>query len=234
MDQIFQIKPTLITCWPMHLDFPLWRQQIHNNRNKFDQVIIVFTNHNVGGDYRSFVREAMKMDSIKFMDNRAVGGEEDWRDIATNLAINKSSGEWILFTEEDFFWKDGFWDLIYKNSRNYECIHVSVQGRMHPCGILIKRSLLKKTCRDFSPIRDVSDHFSRIQNDLEKFNKLEVPQELWYHLGGLSQNMHLMMNGQKVEYYPDEFIQYAKDCLSVTVPMHKDFRLLFENYLWSI
>lgn len=230
MDKVFSIKPDLIVCHPQHLDYPLFRQQIRDNRDRFKKVIVVFTNHNVGRDYRSFVREAMKQDDIDFIDNRAVGGEQDWRNIATNLALSKSNSKWVFFTEQDFFWEDGFWDQVYLNSKSVNYMSVLVQGRVHPCCIIITRSAINKTSKDFSVTKDVSDHFGKIQRDLEGKPCFSIPANLWLHLGGLSQNMHILMNGGTVEYMPEAFMEYVNKCLYVSVPMHEDFINLFKSY----
>ena len=50
------MKPDLIESWPQHLDYPLHRKFIKENRDRFAKVIIVFTAMNAQGDYREFVK----------------------------------------------------------------------------------------------------------------------------------------------------------------------------------
>jgi hypothetical protein len=228
MEQILSIKPDLILVWPKHLDFPYWRQQLHNNRRYFSKVIIVFTNMNTGNDYRDFIHYAMASDDVTFLDNEEVTGDQDWRNVAVNLALKHSDNEWVFFTEQDFFYEKDLLEYV-QNSRTVDsCIGVLVGLRLHPCCIFIKRKLLDSTSLNFSVIKDVSDHFSRIQNDLDEKELIRViPHTMWTHLGGLSQNMHILMNGGKIEYMPKEFAEYVRLCLNVTVPMHLDFIDLF-------
>jgi len=81
----------LICCHPFHLDYPLWREFIKNNRDRFNKVIVVFTDMNVADlDYREFVQTTMKKDKITFMDCLPAEANEDWRNKAINMALTVS------------------------------------------------------------------------------------------------------------------------------------------------
>lgn len=224
------MKPDLIVSWPRHMDYPLWRQVIHEERGRFAKVIVVLTNMNVNKDYSNFIKKAMRVDGITFFMISPAEAEEDWRDMAIKGALKESNAPWIFFTEQDFFWNTGFWECVSEQESKYGYIVGMVGERVHPCCIFLKRNVLNKTSKDFGVIRDVSDHFSRIQNDLANEPRFEIPQDLWFHFGGLSQNMFLLMNGSKELYLPQDFANYVKACQKVTVPMHDDFLKVFNSY----
>jgi hypothetical protein len=229
MDKIF---PDILVSWPYHIDYPLWRQQIHDNRSLFAKVIIVFTNMNVPRDYRGWVREAMKDDNVSFVESDPVESEEDWRDIAVNTGLRKSKADWVWFTEQDFFWKEGFWEKVEKEMGSFEVVSVCIEGRMHPCCIFAKRAVIEKTRKDFSVTTDRLDHFGKFQEDVDVLSspRFWLPDDLYCHLGGLSQNIFLMKDPRAPLYYPAEFKKYCEDCLKVTVPMHRDFERMFRDY----
>ena len=226
-----EILPDLVCAWPQHMDYPLWRQQLRNNRDKFNKVIVIFTNMNVNDNYRHFLTQAMYEDNVMMMPNDIVTGEEDWRNVAMRKALKYVESDWIWFTEQDFFFKDGFWDTVKEQMKKVGYIRAMVGDRMHPCCVFIKRFILQQTSMNFGVIRDVSDHFSVLQKDLERVEHFDIPNDLWTHLGGLSQNMFLLMNGESNFYMPNEFDKYILDCLEVSVPLHPNFKSLLESYI---
>lgn len=223
------IKPDVVVSWPKHLDYPLFRQMIRDNRDYFEKVIVVLTDMNVGKDYTGFLRSALKPDRVIVLDSPKPTGEEDWRNVAMTEALSNTKNPWIWFTEQDFSFKPGFWELVQEQMLVVPYIRVLVGERVHPCCIFVKRKLLNETSLDFSVIKDVSDHFSKIQLELIGKPFFDIPQELWTHLGGLSQNMYKIQTGEEAMYFPEEFKNYLKECLSVKVPMHDDFIRLFKE-----
>lgn len=231
--------PDVVCSWPRHTDFPLWRQQIHDNRSLFNKVIVVFTDMNVQKDYREFIGMVMKEDNITFVDSDPVNSPDDWRNIAVNTGLRYSTAEWVWFTEQDFFWKEGFWEKVYEYAGSAMVMAANVQGRMHPCCIFIRRFVLDKhTRKDFSVIPNVSDHFSKIQEDLQNQIIVWIPDRLYTHMSGLSQNMFLLTcrkffgkDPREVMTYPKEFKKYCEDCLKLDIPMHRDFEEMFREYI---
>src|SRR5690348_16350414 len=107
------IKPDIILAWPRNCDYPLWRQFIRENRPLFNEIIIVFTDTFDQHDYSEFVRRAMFQDHVLFLDNPAIQSGEDWRNVAIHHALLHSyNAQWVWFTEQDFFCKKGFWDMV--------------------------------------------------------------------------------------------------------------------------
>lgn len=230
------IKPDIIVCWPRNNDYPIWRQFIHDNRARFNEIIIVFTETNYGDDYRDFVRTAMFGNAVQFVDILPIPSGEDWRNISVNAALLHSyNAEWIWFTEQDFFPKEGFWKAW--ELEGFDVLATFDNTRMHPCNILIKReTLVQKTRRNFGIVPDVSDHFSRIQTELQQSDAkiYAVPEDTYEHLNGLSHNFSLLERGEAPNWKVERFNQYLRDCLKVTVPLSDKWAALVNNYFAKI
>ena len=184
----------LILSWPRHLDYPEWRTWLKENRQKFNKVIIIFTNMSYNlPDMSNFAKTQMESLNVICEDNDPVAGNQDWRNVAVNKALKYSDAEWIWFTEQDFHPKEGFWEFVDKTIKmdeehNMNWTFGAVVGeRLHPCCIFMPRKVLDKTSKDFSVIPDVSDHFSRIQNELSIFET--IPPELYIHESALSERL---------------------------------------------
>jgi hypothetical protein len=210
--RIKSIHPDVIVSWPRNCDYPPWRQFIRLERDRFDKVIVVFTQTHQGYDYSEFVKDAMADDFVTFLDNDDVKEGDDWRNIAVNKGLTKSNSKWIWFTEQDFYIYDPtFWQDIYmKALKGYELMAIKQGERLHPACIFIERKLLDKTRKNFGIIRNKSDHFSMLQEDVEKLEPQTViyaDEEFWgyKHFNGLSHNWTLANNGMKPNYKPEEF-----------------------------
>lgn len=225
------MRPDLICAWPKHLDYPLFRKFIHDNRDRFSKVILVLTNMNIEEDYSQFLQEVMGSDRVSLIVNDPVTADKDWRNVAMNKALELSDAESIWFTEQDFQPLDGFWNCVNQLTKTHDVVAALVDGtRMHPCSIFIKRSVLDKTSKDFSANPPEYDHFGHIQKDIEALGEwASIPSIYWYHMNGLSQNMHLLQIGEDPNYNPSEFKRYCLKCLSEKI--HPDFKELFEWYL---
>ena len=231
------IKPDVIVCWPRNCDYPLWRQFIHDNRDRFNLIIIVFTETHQGLDYRQFVREAMQSDYVLFIEaDQPRGKDEDWRNLAINQALLQSyNAPWIWFTEQDFFIKDDFWEC-WNNLQTLGCeVMATYDGtRMHPCNILIKReALMNRSRRNFGIVPDISDHFSIFQKSLEENNVMIgiMPSDTYEHLNGLSHNLTLIYNGQEPVWAVERFKEYLRSSLEVSVPQDSRYISLVSAYL---
>lgn len=221
-----------ILSWPQHLDYPLFRKYIQDNRNKFNKIIIVFTDMSVrGSDYRAYVQEVMAKDDILFINNDLVEAKDDWRNIAINKGLKFSTSEWVFFWEQDFTPKGNFWAEIADLMKRVDVFGYYQDSRLHPCCIFLKRTLLEHTSKNFGVIRDEADHFSRIQRNLESKDILigVIPSYLGEHMNGLSQNMYMLQLGQEPNYQPERFKEYCSQCLKLD--NHPDFIKLFTEYL---
>lgn len=231
------MKSDLIACWPKHIDYPLWRQFIKENRKHFDKVIVVFTDMNVANlDYRQFIQDQMnpsRLDKkIIFLDCLPVEANEDWRNKAVNMALSISDNEWVYFTEQDFLPIEKFWREIDAMAKRVDVFGYYQDQRLHPCCIFIKRELLNRTSKNFGVVTDKLDHFGKLQEDLEKKDILigVVKSYLGKHMNGLSQNLHMLQTGIEPNYNPEEFKEYCRRCLEIE-SLHSDFNELFNAYI---
>lgn len=232
------MKPDIIISWPRNADYPLWRQMIRDNRDCFNEIIIVFTETNYGEDHRQFIKDAMFQDHVLFVQSPEVQTGEDWRNVAVNAGLLHSlHSEWLWFTEQDFFIEDleGFFKVFDATSPNadFQWLGVYDGPRLHPCCIFIKRSLLQTLKKDFSAHPPEYDHFGRIQQQLEESGENTI-ESGWQHMAGLSHNMRLVADGELPNYKPDEFNAYLKRCLEVTVAQDPRFIQTAVNYLTKI
>jgi hypothetical protein len=226
-------KFDIIVSWPRNTDYPLWRQFIHDYRERFNLVVVVFTETNHGDDYRGFVRDAMAADWILFADSLNVPPGRDWRDVAIKLALLQSyNSQWVWFTEQDFRPLDGFWDEIEEFEKlGVRAIGVRQGERLHPCSLFMRRDLLGEIHKDFSANPPEYDHFGYIQKQLEKTVEpigITDP-KYWNHMNGLSHNMRLLSDGQQPNYEPNVFSNYLAGCLNVTVPLDPRFVALVKD-----
>lgn len=228
-------KPDLVICWPRNCDYPLWRAFIHDNRERFNVVIIIFTETNQGEDYREFVKENLINDWVLSVNSPKPNGIEDWRNVAINHGLLQSyNAEWIWFTEQDFFPLNDFWEEVAnKADQGAQVIGVKEGERLHPCSMFIKREVLNKTDKDFGIIPDKEDHFSKITKNLEAMgaNIELISRDHWFHMNGLSHNLSLIERGEIPTYGLDEFIAYLYDCLYSGITLDWRFKTLATSFL---
>jgi len=227
------IKPDIIVSWPMHLDYPLWREFIHNNRDRFNKVMVVFTQMNAGKDYRTWLQPEFAEDNIISITNDQVSADQDWRDVAVNKGIGLTESKWIWFTEPDFFPQRGFWSVIYSFLWSYRAAGVKQDKRLHPCSLFLRRDLLDELDKNFGVVTDKLDHFGLIQQQLEDGNEKValIDPDYWQHMNGLSQNMYLLQIGKKPNYEPEKFKDYCQKCLQINLPIQPEIKKLMEIYV---
>jgi molybdopterin-guanine dinucleotide biosynthesis protein A len=232
------IKPDVIISWPRNCDYPLWRQFIHDNRQRFNQVIVVFTETHNGEDYRDFVRKAMAKDWVLFADNPPVPPGADWRDVAVRHALLQSyNAEWIWFTEQDFFIDnpDDFFTTVNALAEaGKDWVGVYDQSRLHPCCIFIKRPLLNVIKKDFGAKPPHYDHFGLIQQQIEELSTINEIKGGFVHMAGLSHNMRLVTEGGLPNYKPDQFNMYLAKTLLVNVPLDQRYLKWANEYFKRI
>lgn len=217
----------LIITWPNNCDYPLWREWLRANRSMFGEVYIIFHDTHSTPNFAPFVRDVMWLDGVTIVTYEDVPSGKDWRDWGIHYALNDSKADRVLFIEQDFFTTDGFWDKV-EEYKGYPVIGILDGTRIHPCFLLMTRKAIDATCKNFGIVPDKSDHFGLIQRDIEAglcgpytfipdYPKTE--DKLYHHMNGLSHNLRLMQEGQKVTYKPDEFRDYLRKTLTVSVPL---------------
>jgi hypothetical protein len=211
----------LIVSWGRNCDYPLWRYWLHQNRMSFKKVIVVFTESNLGEDYREFIKLAMAVDNVDFIQSPILKPNEDWRDVAVNEALKISNAEWVYFTEQDFL-PVGFYmgRIAVLMSEKWDCIGAYDSGRLHPCAIFCKRELVDKTSKYFGIKEGEFDHFGLFQKEVEALVPVgRIPEVSYVHFNGYSHNWRLASDGQMPNYKPDEFIKSLEESMSIPVPL---------------
>lgn len=217
----------LLLSWPRNCDYPKWRQFLRDNRARFNEVLIAFTETNQGHDYRDFIKQAMFSDYVQFGDAPQPKPGEDWRNLAINaMLLHSYNAPWVWFTEQDFYPGEGFWDNVQRlEDEGCGVIAVYQADRMHPCCIFMNRDTLNRTRKDFGIIPDKADHFSKIQQDIDalgiKVGKINTA--TYYHHNGLSHNMTLLARGERPNYEVGKFTEWLGECMKVSVPVDERF-----------
>lgn len=234
------LKPDVIVSWPRNCDYPLWRHFIHNNRARFNEVIIVFTETHQGNNYVEFAKSQMERDYCLFIKNPIVHAEQDWRDVAIKAALNHSyNAEWIWFTEQDFIIQDdvAFWNKIEVSQDLSSVIGIKQGERLHPACLFIERKVLNKTSRYFGITPNKSDHFGKLQLEIEALQSpiTIIPSSMYYHYNGLSHNMSLAGRQEAPNYEPERFYDYMRQCIELEkqgeIRLESSFRGIAEQII---
>lgn len=193
----------VITVIPKEARYLFWELFLRNNYLKFDKIITVFTHDEVTKyDYSPEVKR--RLPYSVFLDSPKEG-KGDWRNIATNFALNHSTADYVLFLEPDFFVNNFDWLVASDN------FGVKIAERIHPCFLKLKRSDIEKTSKDFTAYPDRGlDHFDLFTKELvdQSVDISFLPGSQWYHMAGLTHNMRLESQGQTPVYKPDEYRLY--------------------------
>lgn len=146
----------------------------------------------------------------------------DWRNAATNHMIDSTTGEWILFMEQDFFIHDYplFFHTVQNALLGNDIIMFEEGNRYHPAFLLVKRELVDKTSRDFSSGEVGMDHFAKFSQELKALKPLSMsleqiglqPGRDWWHMRGLTDNYF----APKPYFDLPSFYTYNWRCMSLS------------------
>ena len=227
-----KIKPDVILTWPSGFDYPLCRWQLTEYKNYFDQIIISIYEHGEP-DFRAFIKSSFKKATI--IDKGSL--TENWRNVCTRAALEKSKSETVLFTEQDFFWKgEYFLDQVFKSIKDVDIVGIKQGGRLHPCFLLTRKELIEKTSKNFDPQGQDKDHFWLFSNELLKQGTFLDIRDLglfegvdWYHFSSLTWNLARIKDGDIREFHElSEFLVY--NYLSRTRRVEQDARWIAFTY----
>lgn len=231
------MKPTLLTIWPRAFDFPIWRELVEREKDKFEKIVVVCTNSSKQRDLRPFFKEQMPY--IEFIDIDEDSGKQDWYDEAVNIGLARITSDWVLFLEQDFWFREGFIETILNRINEFEFVCYKQGSRLHLAFFLGKKEMIDKTLRYFSQVRDRVDCFDLFTMEMQilaNYN-YKTLEELgfqdnidFHHLNGLTQNTHLLSMGLEPNSQPEEFKKYCKRCLEIK-SIHPDFKGLFKKYV---
>lgn len=226
------IKPDVIAINAVHVDFPMFRYQIRQYRHLYNDVIIGFSNHHRSMYLKGFIKEAMKNDHCTFVNDIKNLEGKDWRDVAVNNCLEKSTSSHVLFLEQDFIihnpevLKFALSDLDKTVGFREEKL-----DRLHPAFLLVSREKLEKTSKDFSAKPPDWDHFGKLWIDLESQGEKPVlledtqfqsPQD-WEHMAGMTHNYSLLTEGQPPNYRVERFREYNKELLNLDIEQSPEF-----------
>lgn len=201
----------VIVSWPRCCDYPAWRQFTRDERHRFGEVFVVFTEL-AGTDVSGFVRR--NFPEATFIDSPPLEGR-DWRDVAVNAALDRSTASHVWFTEQDFEVTDPgvFWPQLIGSVTG-----VIVDDRLlHPACLLVSRDLIEKTSRYFGP--EPVDHFWRFAVDLVGYALPRYIEGGFRHLQGVSESQMLAWQGQPPRFRPEQFSEWVDRNVAVDVPL---------------
>ena len=235
------VKPDMITVAPDHLDFPPWRALVLKNQPMFNRVINVFHPANHMVNIKNFVKG--QLPSVTHLESVLDGS--DWRNLSVNLGLANSNSEWVLFLEQDFLpLTESFLPEVFRAAEQCDVIGLTYGGpwklgnRLHPAFLLVKRSAVELTSKDFS-VTEGLDHFGYFCDQLlsldlsymslEDLNLLEDRD--WYHWNGVCNNLTLVQTGSRPNYKPERLKEYAQLCLDAKVVQDPGFTALCNKVL---
>lgn len=207
----------VILCNPKDVYYPWSMECLNKNRDIFGRVIIMMTQQNNKEDYTEEIKS--RGDNFIVVSDYEDDGH-DWRNAALNRAVKDTRND-VLFLEQDFLVKDGFFQALAQ-VKGYNAIGFRDGNRFHPACLLVTREALFRTQRDFSVTKDVGDHFSKFTTEIEAMGDwvdletLGLPEH--FHLSGLTQNYRLESNW----HHPGPFYEY--NCLSQELPQPESWR----------
>jgi hypothetical protein len=199
----------------------LWRAFIKENRDRFKQVFVVFTETHQGEDYTAFVQADLSPYRVTCFNNSEITHGQDWRDVAVNLALSLCEAEFVWFTEQDLFiTQDSFFTDVALKSITYDVIGYKEgdgDNRLHPSNLWVNLETLRRTNCNFGVVDNKYDHFGLFCKELDNLcvptYQYPYPNPMFYHMNGLSHNMSLLERGEIITYHPTQFRGYLATCL---------------------
>lgn len=230
------MKFNVFLTWPTNIDYPLWRKFALENQKYFSGIYIHWNNTHMELSFTKFLVDwflnSPLGDKTFFVDT-IIDPSKDWRNQTVNNLLDASKGEYIWYTEQDFFIKntDHFFETISRELPEYKLISFKQSNRWHPACIFAKKSDSLMTRRDFGSHPPEIDHFGYFGRDLDKMGKTIDLKRLgleegihWFHHNGLSQNYHLAQQNKKPNYDIVNFLTY--NAASREVDIEQDERYI--------
>jgi hypothetical protein len=217
----------ILVTWPCHMDYPLFRESLESihKHTKVNKIIAGFSNHYRKYDFRVFLGEVLPF--VDFI-NHIFPYPDDWRNVVTNEMLKQSDADYVLFLEQDFVTIPKFWDQFFAEiSSSRMAGWIDEGGRLHPSFLCVERELLNQTSLNFSANPPDHDHFGKVSAELLElypgFLDIQRYKEHWTHVGGLTQNYNLIVDGKYPNYNLFQFSLYNRQSQFVDVPQDKRF-----------
>ena len=210
----------VIVCWPRFADHPLWRAFIARERARFAEVFVVFTEHD-GPDRSGWLRA--NFPDVTFLDSPDRGGR-DWRDVAVNAALDRSTADEVWFTEQDFLITDPavFWRQVHGPLTGI----LEDGGRiLHPACIFASRAVIDSTARYFGP--EPMDHFGVFVDQAARAcDDVGLILDGFRHYRAISEGQYLMSIGQPPKFEPHLYRDWLTRSLAAGVVMEPTWERL--------
>lgn len=229
---------TVHVTWPIHMDYPIWRYQMKKYKKFIQHGIVSLSDNHETDNYSTEIKSLMGELGYPTFDPPVLKDSDDWRNKAIRSSLNAIQTEWVWFTEQDFIIRnERFFELVEQASHDCDFFAYEDQHRLHPACLFVKRELLEKTSRNFSPIVDKFDHFYTFTQELKekahRWGTLDdwglLPYEDFYHMTGLTHNYRRIKEGLEPTK-KDEFITYNWMTIPIK-PYIRGFRKMTEKYL---
>ena len=224
-------KPSILLSWCKDLDYPFIRWQINKNRKLFDKVILVMTQQVGNQDFSEFLEKKGIINPTIIRDYYDDGS--DWRNAAINEGLKSITSSKVLFLEQDFLFIDGFFQQLIEKSANYRAVGFTEGNRFHPACLLVDKTAVDMTKKDFSVDKDVGDHFCKFSSEIrdmgnwETLGCLALPK--WFHLAGTTQNYRMALEGKFEQIHmAGQFYTYNKYCRTVPTVQSQGFTTISE------
>ena len=206
------MKPDVLITWPSGVDYPLCRVQLRTYRKYFKDVILVFYPHGTP-DFTDFVEKSHK--EFKIVREDVTG--ETWRERCVLRGLENSKSDEVLFTEQDFFWKDeNFLERVNEAREKYDIIGIKQGNRLHPCFLRTSRELIEATSKDFAVQGSNKDHFQKFSEEILELGSFLDLRDLglfeglnWFHFSSLTWNLFRIKDDNIREMHEvNEFLVY--------------------------
>lgn len=226
------MKPDVLITWPSGIDYPLCRLQLTKYRSYFNRIIISYYEHGKP-DFIPFLKRAHPdWDWVQSPQTSV-----SWRETAVLKGLEKSEADYVLFTEQDFFWKnENFLKKTFEAAEKWGTVGIRQGTRLHPCYLLTRRYILNGTSLDFSARGQHQDHFSGVSQDIFSLDSLADLSNLglffgrdWYHFSSMTWNLFRIKDQNCREFHePENFLIY--NYLSRTKEVPQDPRWIAFTY----
>lgn len=232
-----KIKPDVLVTWPTGCDYPLFRLNMKLWEPLINDVVVGFYDHGVP-DYSLFIIENFPQG--EFTKSAETGPA--WRERAVEKELEKSFAETVIFTEQDFFFKDTrSLKICLEALQRFDTVGIQQGSRLHPCFILTKRELVEKTSKDFSVRGEHKDHFFQFGKEIREVGSfIDLPGlglfegRDWYHLSSLTWNLFRIKDNNPSEMHNlADFMVYNYFSRTAKVPQDPRW-LAFTYYTESI
>lgn len=212
-------KPDCLVVIAKDTDYPLFRFNMRRFKEYFNEIYIAVSDNGTTEDFTQFFVTALPEAHFKFIPRAEAG--KDWRDVAVNTLLEKSTASNVLFLEPDFLIRDErVFEVILNTSMDYNTVLYDEGGRIHPAFCFTERALVDQTSKDFSANPPLGDHFYKFFKELMKLGRCVELEDIglhnredFYHMAGLTQSYHA-----QPFYKPNEFLTYNRYAQKLPVP----------------